>query len=454
MKYFFLIPVLFVLTACQTRLEYPTIQSADEIQSVSKRIEQRPIAFDGGAVSLKRGDVFLAFPFWRWSTPNVDVGLYMCNSSMRHRFKRSLGYWKQGDLLMGNWQSEMAEYVETPLQEMGYDIVSNRKTMFKSEQELLRAELTFAAKIVDVKMNICQIYSWWDGGSQIVSGGDAYVRVDWEFYDPLRKRIVATITTEGIATQDDPVDTGIDYLMLKAIKDAARNLGARKDFYNIMTNNHYVPTVNPNRYRVLQIEADKKPFVKDISEHYEFTRRSVITVRTGSGHGSGFFINPDGYALTNAHVVGDAKTVAVIDFAGVQYMANVLRVDEERDVALIKADITRNNYLPVSKAPVKVTDTVYALGSPLSESLKNTITKGIVSAVRYPVRTELEWYQVNVEIAEGSSGGPLIDEKGNAIGVAVAGSGDRSGTSFAHFIPIDEALKYLNIRIIKPDVPL
>lgn len=176
------------------------------------------------------------------------------------------------------------------------------------------------------------------------------------------------------------------------------------------------PKRNPKKFSRLEIEAPKKPFVQKITEHFNLTRRAVITVRSNSGHGSGFFISPDGYALTNAHVVGNAKTVAIVDFAGVQYMADVLRLDEERDVALIKADITRNNYFPISKRNVKVTDTVYAIGTPLRESLKTTITKGIVSAIRYQSKQELSFYQVDAEIAPGSSGGPLVDEFGNVIG--------------------------------------
>lgn len=453
MRRFWIVICLLCLSACQMRMDYPKNVAVDEIKSVPPMVETKPIAFSHARVDIKRNTQIAAFPFLRFLFPNVDIGFFrMCNPTLRHRLSRSTMKWTMSGGGLGSWSAGLADYIEKPLKEMGYDVVSGNSSLFLGSSVYMRAELELAAKIVDIRMNVCNIWTLLEARTSL-AGGDAYVKVEWEIYDPLRKRLMTKMTTEGIGYVDDPAPAGTALLLLNALQDAALNLGRTKEFYQVVTGDFYQPKKNPKKYGRLEIEAAKKPFVKKITEHFNLTRRGVITVRSSIGHGSGFFINSDGYALTNAHVVGEAKTVAIVDFAGVQYMADVLRRDEERDVALIKADITRNNYFPISKKPVKATDTVYAIGTPLTESLKTTITKGIVSAVRYRVAQELSFYQVDAEIAPGSSGGPLVDEFGNVIGLAVSGYG-MDATSYANFIPIEDALRYLNIQIVPPSYGL
>ncbi len=456
MRFICFLLLIVCLTGCQMRLNYSDDISVDEVRSISKIAEIKPIAFTGVRVDLKRDTIVAAYPFWRWLFPNVDIGFFrMCNATMKHRFSRSIGRWNAASTLFGNWDTDVARVVEEKLKEMGYDTIPVLGSLHRANQEAMRTELAFGAKILDVRMNLCSIWDLFESQTKLI-GGDAYVKIEWEIYDPLRKRIIKTITTEGIGMQDEPIETGQVSVLLSAIEDAVNNLGRTEAFYQIVSTDHYVATKNPNKYSRLEIPVDKKPFVKPINDHFNFSRRAVITVRAGFGHGSGFFINDDGYALTNAHVVGDSKSVAIVDFAGVQYMADVLRKDEERDIALIKADITRNTYLPISKNRAKVTDTVYAIGTPLAEMFKTTITKGIVSATRFWQKGELSFYQVDAEIAPGSSGGPLVDENGNVLGVAVLGYGRMDmdiGTAHAFFIPIDDALRYLNIELTKPQYP-
>ena len=450
MSRFWIVVCLLCLPACQMRMNYPKDIGIDDVQSVSRMVETKPIAFSYAQINLKRGSQIAAYPFVRWFFPNVDIGFFrICNPTLKHRMSRSTSKWTGSSFVFGNWYNDAGKYVEKSLQGIGYDVVSSDQSLFLGSATQLRTELELAAKIVDIRMNVCNIWALLEAGTNL-SGGDAYVKVEWEIYDPLRKRVIDIITTEGIGYVDEPEPWGMTLLLLNALQDAAMNLGRSQRFYQIATGDFYQAKANPKKYGRLEIEAPKKPFVKKIADHFNLSRRAVITVRNNAGHGSGFFISPDGYALTNAHVVGDAKTVAIVDFAGVQYMADVLRVEVERDIALIKADITRNNYLPISKKTVKVADEVYAIGTPLLEGLKTTLTKGIVSAKRYRSKQELGFYQVDAEIAPGSSGGPLVDEFGNVIGVAVSGYGF-GATSYANFIPIEEALRALNIQIDKPE---
>ena len=119
--------------------------------------------------------------------------------------------------------------------------------------------------------------------------------------------------------------------------------------------------------------------------------------------------------------------------------------DARRDVALIKAESRGRRPLAVRRAPVVLGEGVFAIGTPLEETLQNTMTKGIVSA-QQRVFDGLPFIQSDVGVTHGNSGGPLLDEKGAVIGLTASGreiNGAPVGLNF--FIPIDDALKALAI---------
>ena len=103
-----------------------------------------------------------------------------------------------------------------------------------------------------------------------------------------------------------------------------------------------------------------------------------------------------------------------------------------------------------SDAEVRISDTVFAIGSPLDEALKSTVTRGVVSAFRHLKHRGMDYIQADVDIQSGNSGGPLVDANGNVVGITVLGIGDRSiGLNF--FIPISEALEFLKIDLDRRD---
>lgn len=120
----------------------------------------------------------------------------------------------------------------------------------------------------------------------------------------------------------------------------------------------------------------------------------------------------------------------------------MVRADTRRDVALIKTDAQGRAPLSLRPGPLPQGETVFAIGTPLDDSLQNTMTKGIVSAER--VEQGLRLIQSDVGINHGNSGGPLIDDKGAVVAIAVSGllpDSHQMGLNF--FIPIDDALKAL-----------
>jgi serine protease Do len=160
------------------------------------------------------------------------------------------------------------------------------------------------------------------------------------------------------------------------------------------------------------------------------------------GEGSGFIVSPDGYILTNAHVVADASAVTVKLTDRREYIAKVIGVDRATDVAVIKIDAKD---LPVVKigdpTKLKPGQWVLAIGSPFG--LENTATAGIVSATAraLPQDNYVPFIQTDVAVNPGNSGGPLFNLNGEVVGInsqIYSRTGGYMGLSFA--IPIDVAV--------------
>ena len=158
--------------------------------------------------------------------------------------------------------------------------------------------------------------------------------------------------------------------------------------------------------------------------------------------GSGFIISKDGYIVTNNHVVGDADQITVRLSDNEEYKAKVIGADEKTDVALIKIDASHSlPTLPLgNSADLQVGDWVLAIGNPFG--LQETVTAGIVSALGRTIGAGPydDFIQTDASINPGNSGGPLLNEKGEVVGMNTAifsQSGGNIGIGFA--IPIDLA---------------
>jgi serine protease Do len=159
------------------------------------------------------------------------------------------------------------------------------------------------------------------------------------------------------------------------------------------------------------------------------------------GVGSGFVLSADGYVLTNAHVVDGADEVLVTLTDKREFKAKIIGADRRSDVALVKIEASG---LPTVKIgdvnKLKVGEWVMAIGSPFG--LENTVTAGIVSAKARDTGELLPLIQTDVAINPGNSGGPLINLRGEVVGInsqIYSRTGGFMGISFA--IPIDEATR-------------
>lgn len=159
------------------------------------------------------------------------------------------------------------------------------------------------------------------------------------------------------------------------------------------------------------------------------------------GVGSGFFISADGHLLTNHHVVADATDIFVTLTDGREFKAKVVGSDQRTDVALLKIDAKDMSTLPIGNPKtLKKGQWVLAIGSPFG--LESTVTSGIISALGRETGDYLPFIQTDVAVNPGNSGGPLLDLKGEVVGInaqIISRSGGFMGISLA--IPIDEAMR-------------
>ena len=159
------------------------------------------------------------------------------------------------------------------------------------------------------------------------------------------------------------------------------------------------------------------------------------------GVGSGFILTADGFVMTNAHVVDGADEVIVTLPDKREFKAKIVGTDKRTDVAVVKIEATG---LPAVKvgdvSRLRVGEWVMAIGSPFG--LENTVTAGIVSAKQRDTGDYLPFIQTDVAINPGNSGGPLINMRGEVVGInsqIYSRSGGFMGISFA--IPMDEAIR-------------
>jgi len=167
----------------------------------------------------------------------------------------------------------------------------------------------------------------------------------------------------------------------------------------------------------------------DFSAIVDDVLQSVVSVRTNVGQGSGVIIGTEGYIVTNVHVLSGASSVQVTTYSGSTYKVNTLvGYDSAADIAVMKTGASGLEGLPFGDSDrLKVGEKVIAAGNPAG--LAFTVTEGIVSAFR--TQNGINYVQTDVPINPGNSGGPLINVKGEIVGINNFKVGGYEGLGFA-----------------------
>jgi len=157
---------------------------------------------------------------------------------------------------------------------------------------------------------------------------------------------------------------------------------------------------------------------------------------TDSG-GSGFVLLDKSYIVTNAHVIGNAKKIALIDHQNNEYSAILIGKDDKTDIAVLQSKGLNENQLLERNSSINVGEGIFAIGSPYS--LGHSVTYGIVGAINrfLPNYPYIQFIQIDAAINPGNSGGPLFNQRGELVGmIATYFSKQGSYTNIAFAIPI------------------
>lgn len=190
---------------------------------------------------------------------------------------------------------------------------------------------------------------------------------------------------------------------------------------------------------VVSITTTRKVQAPQIVDPFEFFfgRRRSIPQQPVTSLGSGVIVSKEGHILTNYHVAANVDEVLVqLNDGRAPFPARFIGGDEKTDIAVIKIDAKNLHYLPLGDSDnVKVGQLVFAIGNPFG--LQETVTKGIISATgRVTDEYGIEYFQTEAVINPGNSGGPLVNIRGEVIGINTAignysGSGTWQGVGFA-----------------------
>ena len=174
------------------------------------------------------------------------------------------------------------------------------------------------------------------------------------------------------------------------------------------------------------------------------------------GSGTGFFVNKSGNIATNYHVVQGCKKIELF-IEGTNYPANLISSDKINDLALLKTNSFRaRNSLGVSNDGPNLLQSIYVAGYPLGKRVSNSIkfSSGKVSSLA-GYNDNYSNFQIDAALNSGNSGGPIVDEKGNVVGVAVAHFGKSKGIESFNFgikaSVLNNFLKSNNVRMTFPN---
>ncbi len=310
-------------------------------------------------------------------------------------------YW-QSNLGVGSEEFNLTANEE--LKTYGYNVLGRDNLLF-GEDRSSKARYQLGGTITNIVYNT---YAPLAGNFT-----EVHLAIEWQLFDTLNGEVVFKLNATGYANQPG-VSSAV---VFKAFRSALFNLMASRDFVALVAKdakgNRDVTTTWENAISIKKCGETPAIFLPD---GIEKVLDGVVTIRVGATTASGVIVSADGHILTAAHVVSGVNEVTVNMRSGLTLTAEVLRADKAQDIALIRIPGLGHRCLSLALSNIPAIGTeVFAIGTPLSEKLALSVTKGIVSGHR--LLSGFQYIQTDASLNPGNSGGPLINKKGQVVGI-------------------------------------
>jgi serine protease Do len=270
--------------------------------------------------------------------------------------------------------------------------------------------------------------------------------------DTLQLKDKAAVTGRILAEKPDAVVLDVGYTVLVVPRSSIANI-SKTDTVVPTTSITASPGANVNVAPQFYYSTLLASPAHDVSSLVKQLGEAVVQVRTPEGLGSGFFINADGYLITNFHVIEGETEISVEVYhqkdgqldRETYKQVKIIAINKFHDLALLKIedkDAPKFKYVTLGNADaLNVGDAVFAIGSPLG--LERTVTQGILSTKTRQMEGNL-YLQTSTQINPGNSGGPLFNLAGEVVGVTNMKITMGEGLGFA--IPVELVKTFLDHR--------
>jgi serine protease Do len=318
--------------------------------------------------------------------------------------------------------------------EDSYLDASYLSTKDKSKTTLYKPKIIFKPEVKDLSFNL-------RGKLLRDYYGSCTIQCNWK---------IATVSEPKKILAQLPITTTIyragdnyDLVLHQMIAESERDLLQNDTLFNFLVKVEKQYLLK-SKGEVFKIKPTKRVTFPSSKEMLKEIKSSVVTVENREGFGSGVIISDEGYIITNFHVVEEEKNVFVKMGKENKIKAEIIKVNSDYDLALLKIPTGNLKALNFAAQKADVGDEVYAAGTPLEKSLGQTVTKGIVSGFR-------EWngvsfIQTDVSINAGNSGGPLVNDKGEIIGITTMKAFGKGIEGIGFCIPAEEVIEMMNLK--------
>ncbi|MDW7693743.1 trypsin-like peptidase domain-containing protein [Flammeovirgaceae bacterium SG7u.111] len=232
-------------------------------------------------------------------------------------------------------------------------------------------------------------------------------------------------------------------LLIKSLEDAIVSA-----FINFMNHGDVKELMKVEKMKnsvelnALNVSSLSKRHANNLGE----AQKATVIIQTEEGHGSGCVISNNGHIITNYHVfAGQDESEITVLVNDSSYKAEILRVSEDHDVALLKVSSElRHSFDITTFAKYTVGQDIFAIGTPQTIELGQTLSKGIISGLREKEGASL--IQTDVSVNAGNSGGPLVNKEGEIIGIVTSKLSGFGVEGISFCIPMEKAMQYLKLE--------